>query len=173
MGRGARVPLKFSTFCPLYYPVRDANLHHANVFHGPNQTLRLDDKRAADAIRKHKGLWWSTIRLNKAVAGRVVVGHWATRRVKEAFIEALEARGLDRDGVVMEKNIEENDLVQRTSTRTVRKDLTGSLVIRMEPAAVTAEKKLLDAEAARLVNWLYAQVKPANEGVSVRFIKDK
>jgi hypothetical protein len=175
MGRGARVPLKFSTFCPIYYPVRDANLHHANAFHGPNQSLRVDERKTADASRQRDGLWWSTVRLNKAASGRVVVGHWATRRVKEAFVEALKDRGLDRNGVVINNAKVEDDVPKprRNARPKIAKDLTGSLIIRMEAGAITAEKKLLDVEAARLVNWLYAQVKPASEPVSVRFIKDK
>jgi len=127
------------------------------------------------------------LKVPNAACPTPVVRNWATRRVRDAFVRALKEKGLNEDGLVLEKlkgkkvvEVEGKDgldavgnggvVVSRTNDRVTLKtprgkagvmEMQGSLVMRVELQAAKASSQDVEKEARALVNWLYQHGVPA------------
>lgn len=160
-------PLKLTTLKPTYSPLHNPKLHHPPFHVGPNKLLRLEEIEASDLKRPRQGLWWSLLKVPAAQCSKSVVRNWATRRVREAFTEALRAKGFGQDGLGLGGNRARGEAKLSEEAQTAwqersehQRELTGSLVMRVEAGTITASKETVDREAMMVVDWLEQQEKP-------------
>ncbi|OCL02636.1 hypothetical protein AOQ84DRAFT_254763, partial [Glonium stellatum] len=108
------------------------------------------------------GLWW-TAAGTLAVSKKKVVRSWVARRLRNAFVEALESRGFDRDGKRMVNSVKEdgkrggeahNPVMQAVRRVDEPKNLTGTLRIQSNPIILTAKFDAVKQEAGQLVDEL-------------------
>jgi len=151
-------------------------MHQSPFLSGSTKLKLPEDRRAEDRDRKSHssghGLSWSILKIPNAQCSKSVVRNWAARRVRAAFEEALRERGLERDGTVLVAKSEGEE--SREGDRAVRKEMnvageghhaqhkpikpiSGSLLLRVEAATVTASKETLDRDAETVVKWLLKQ----------------
>jgi len=151
-------------------------MHQSPFLSGSTKLKLPEDRRVDDRDRKSPpsghGLSWSILKIPNAQCSKSVVRNWAARRVRAAFEEALREGGLKRDGTVLVAKGEGEE--RREGDRAVReemnvageghhvqqkptKPISGSLLLRVEAATVTASKETLDRDAETVVKWLQKQ----------------
>ena len=82
------------------------------------------------------GLWW-LVTSNTMLGKKAVVRHWCSRRMREAFVEALKQRGFDKTG-----------------TRLMGHNLTGTLHMLTLPVILKANFDVLKKEAGMVIEYL-------------------
>ncbi|KAL8718046.1 MAG: hypothetical protein Q9225_004782 [Loekoesia sp. 1 TL-2023] len=97
--------------------------------------------------RRKEGLW---IRISSnSIAGKATVRRWAKRRVQEAFREELNARGLNMNGMGMDRQ---------------GKVVNGTMEVNVRQPSVQAEWKRVKARVSRVVDYVIRTGGVAEEG---------
>jgi len=176
MSKSISPRLSLTTFRPNYSPKYNPKMHQSPFLSGSTKLKLPEDRRVEDRDRKSHssghGLSWSILKIPNAQCSKSVVRNWAARRVRAAFEEALRGGGLGRDGRVLmvkrdgEVSLHGNEDVGsgmnvagegHHTEQTPIKPLSGSLLLRVEAATVTASKETLDRDAETVVKWLLKQ----------------
>ncbi|KAF2810085.1 uncharacterized protein BDZ99DRAFT_462699 [Mytilinidion resinicola] len=134
----------------------------------------LDDRSHplyGTTVRRYKqrdtsGLWWSVT--TPTHGKKRVVRSWVCRRIRQAFREALEARGLDKDGkgVAGTGGAGSNDKARRQKLL----NLYGTLRIGAHDQASTAKYEELRQECDVLVSALLSACSRGKETVDSRSV---
>jgi len=157
-------------------------MHQSPFLSGSTKLKLPEDRRIEYRDRKSHssghGLSWSILKIPNAQCSKSVVRNWAARRVRAAFEEALREGGLERDGTVLVvkrdaevsldgiENVENGTNVDGEGHQARHKPIkpiSGSLLLRVEAATVTASKETLDRDAETVVKWLQKQQQGQHE----------
>ena len=176
MSKSISPRLSLTTFRPNYSPKYNPKMHQSPFLSGSTKLKLPEDRRVEDRDRKSPpsghGLSWSILKIPNAQCSKSVVRNWAARRVRAAFEEALKEGGLERDGRVLVvkregkvslvgiENVENGMNVDGEGHHAQQKPIkpiSGSLLLRVEAATVTASKETLDRDAETVVRWLKKQ----------------
>lgn len=112
-----------------------------NLFH----PLHVTQARRA-RHRKREGLWWH-VTAGSETSNSSFVRTWARRRLREAVVQELKARGYDENGKVIKKSkIQEDDRLLHRQTASQLQDITGSLRLHVEVPILQA--KFVDVKLA-------------------------
>lgn len=176
MSKSISPRLSLTTFRPNYSPKYNPKMHQSPFLSGSTKLKLPEDRTVSKSQPSGHGLSWSILKIPNAQCSKSVVRNWAARRVKAAFEEALRDGGLGRDGtaLVMQRtapelqNGEENVMSNNDGRRMNQQQqhnaqakpirtISGSLLLRVEAATVTATKETLDRDAETVVEWLQKQ----------------
>jgi hypothetical protein len=186
MSKSINPRLTLTTFRPNYSPRHNPRMPHSPDLSG-SPKLKLPEGRstgdsghhpASKLQRPSQGLSWSVLKIPNGQCSKSVVRNWAARRVRAAFEEALREEGLRWDGTVLVKkgegkerqDVEEDGAgemsgdgegrtieQQHNTPKQAVRTISGSLLLRVEAATVTASKETLDKDAETVVKWLLKQ----------------
>jgi len=180
MSKSISPRLSLTTFRPNYSPKYNPKMHQSPFLSGSTK-LKLPENRDRRSASKPQtsgqGLSWSILKIPNARCSKSVVRNWAARRVRAAFEEALRQGGLGKDGTVLvAKCDEEGSLdgqedgqedVERADRRILAQSqhaegnpiraISGSLLLRVEAATVTASTETVNKDAETVVKWLLKQ----------------
>jgi hypothetical protein len=121
-----------------------------HVIIDPSHPLHTTQKRRARA-RKKEGLWWHAT-TGVDLAKSSCVRSWARRRLRQAIIEELKARGYDENGKVIDRAPAKYGEDLRTTKDFVKPlDLKGSLKLHVQVPLLPAKFVDVKAEAGKVV----------------------
>jgi hypothetical protein len=138
------------------------NLIVNHVATDPSHPLR-ETQRRRQAEKKKEGLWWHAttgVDLNKSSCVRA----WARRRLRNAVVDELKARGYDETGryVNLRKLHERPDLMAKVvAGKTL--DLKGSLRLHAQAPLIPAKYVDVRAEAGAVIDAVQYRIKGASE----------
>lgn len=178
MSKSISPRLSLTTFRPNYSPKYNPKMHQSPFLSGSTKLKQPEDRAVSKPQTSGQGLSWSVLKIPNAQCSKSVVRNWAARRVRAAFEEALRDGGLERDGaelvakpegkpaqegaedVEREMNVDDEERAIRQQQHAGSKPIntiSGSLLLRVEAATVTATKETLDRDARTVVTWLQKQ----------------
>lgn len=99
--------------------------------------------------RDKNTLWWYAS-VKPLLQYKRVVRSWSARRVRIAFVQALKARGFDREGRAMDRLDEaadEHALIQPAS-------LTGTAEIAILPSSIKADSATLQRDVDIMLDYI-------------------
>ena len=178
MSKSISPRLSLTTFRPNYSPKYNPKMHQSPFLSGSTKLKLPEDRTVSRPQTTGQGLSWSILKIPNAQCSKSVVRNWAARRVRAAFEKALREEGLERDGSVLVARREGQERQDRSEAaandkesgdegRTIQQQhharkrptrtISGSLLLRVEAATVTASKEILDMDAETVVKWLLKQ----------------
>lgn len=114
--------------------------------------LKITQRRLLEQ-RKKEGLWWHTT-AGTDISKSSCVRHWASRRLRKAFVEELRQRGYDESGKLVDVGKIEDAYVQRVIKSGRRVDMHGSLRLHGVPTLVPAKFERVKEEVRGIVDAL-------------------
>jgi hypothetical protein len=135
--------LKLTTFKVSYSPSYTSYIPHI-IATNPSHPLYITQRRRQQELKK-EGLWWHATN-GTDLSKKSTVRTWARRRLRQAFVEELKAKGYDKTGKLVEANAMQERRDVMNVVRLGRSvDLTGSLRMHgvglLIPAKFEAVKK--------------------------------
>lgn len=143
--------LKPTTFKLSYSPTYTSFLPN-HIATNASHPLHIAQRRRQQDHKK-EGLWWHAtngIDISKSSCVR----HWARRRLKQAFVEELRARGYDETGKLVDKSKLQDKYVANVVRQGRSVDLSGSLRMHGVPPLVPAKYEAVKEEVRGIVDAL-------------------
>lgn len=104
--------------------------------------------------RKKEGLWWHAT-VGADLVKSSCVRTWARRRLRNAVIEELRARGYDEKGILIRSGPQGSDMPpQKSLDPRLPRELKGSLRLHILPPLIPAKYVEVKAEAGKILDLL-------------------
>jgi hypothetical protein len=132
-------------------------MHHV-LTHGSHPMYATQVRKAKQ--RKREGLWWH-VTAGSETSLSSYVRTWARRRLREAVLEELKARGYDENGKVIKRgHLKDGKQTSSIESREKLYDITGSLRLHVQPPILPAKFVDVKAAASNVVRILVEGARP-------------